>query len=56
MAKIKELCKIRAKEFDLYYDDIVKIVRKPKYICSKCLRVAKKESLLCTPVEIKKKK
>jgi hypothetical protein len=52
--KIKTtLCKLDKHDMEERMDDIAPIVSEPKYICSKCARVAKKKKYLCKPVKIK---
>lgn len=53
MAKIKKMCKADDEKFKKIKDDIFEEVREPKYVCKKCLRVAKSEDLICKPKKIK---
>ena len=43
----KKLCKWKKEDYKDEVQKLVKIVKKPKYICTKCGRVAKKEKWLC---------
>ncbi|HTW91670.1 MAG TPA: hypothetical protein VMH22_08170 [bacterium] len=56
MKEIETLCKLRKKKhhYPGMREDIVETVKHPKYICEKCLRVASKEELLCSPCAIDK--
>lgn len=47
MKTIKKLCDIKKKNYPLYEDEIKSIVKKPNFICKKCLRVAEHEKHLC---------
>lgn len=51
---MKELCKLKKDELSKNIKKIVKIVKKPKYICEKCARVAKDKKYLCNPTALKK--
>lgn len=49
---MKEICKIKSIELESSFKEVRKIVKKPKYICSKCLRVSKKKEYVCKPLEL----
>ena len=51
MAK-KTLCKIK-KLLKQDLDTYVEHVKKPKFVCKSCGRVANKKGLLCSPIKIK---
>lgn len=51
---MKELCKLKKDELSKNIKKIIKIVKKPKFICEKCARVAKEKKYLCDPVALKK--
>ena len=52
----KKLCKLIKKEFlKTNLDDYILLVKKPKYICSKCGRTAIEKERLCDPKKIDKK-
>lgn len=51
---MKELCKLKKDEFSKNIKKIVKIVKKPKFICEKCARVAKDKKYLCNPMVLRK--
>ena len=53
MKKIKKLCGIKKADYDSLQKEIFNIVKKPSYICSKCLRVANDKKHLCKGKEIK---
>lgn len=46
---IKELCKLKKHELAAHLEKIIKITKKPKFICTKCARVAKEKKYLCDP-------
>ena len=49
----KKLCKWTKEEYKDDFEKLVKIVKKPKYVCVKCGRVAKSKKWLCDekPIE-----
>ena len=49
----KNLCKLDKHDIEERMDDIVSLVSKPKFICSKCARVAINKKYLCQPIKIK---
>ena len=51
---MKEFCKLKKDELYKNIKKIVKIVKKPKFICEKCARVAKEKKYLCNPIVPKK--
>lgn len=51
--KIKKLCGLKKMTLKSM-QKIVKIVSKPKFICEKCARVSKDESIFATLVRLKK--
>jgi hypothetical protein len=53
MKKIKKLCGIKKDGFQAYEDAIINIVKNPRFICKKCLRVANDKKHLCKPSSIK---
>lgn len=50
------LCKLAEKKIEKNFKEIVKLVRKPKYICEKCARCSNDKDALCKPVKLKKEK
>ncbi|MDP2851716.1 MAG: hypothetical protein Q8O20_11665 [Sulfuricurvum sp.] len=52
---MKELCKLKKNELEIHFKKIIKIVKKPKFICEKCARVANEKKYLCDPVKITNK-
>jgi len=48
------LCKLKKNELATDFKKIIKIVKKPKFICEKCARVAKDKKYLCSPLALKK--
>lgn len=50
---MKELCKLKKNELALNFKKIVKIIKKPKFICEKCARVANDKKYLCEPINLK---
>lgn len=51
---MKTLCKLGKNDVSKDLKKIVKIVKKPKFICEKCARVAKEKKYLCAPIKLKK--
>lgn len=50
MEKIeKTLCELKRKDFVILEKEIIKSVKKGKYICKKCIRVSNSKDLLCKP-------
>lgn len=56
MSKKEKLCKWEKQEFQDNYAKLVKIVKKPQYICIKCGRVSKNKNYICKPLEIDSEK
>ena len=52
MTHIKTLCKVRVSEVDALEPKLRKLLRRPKYMCRKCLRVCEKKKLLCKPEKL----
>ncbi|WP_304740458.1 hypothetical protein [Sulfuricurvum sp.] len=50
---LKTLCKLKKNELTTDFKKIIKIVKKPKFICEKCARVAKDKKYLCEPKSMK---
>lgn len=53
---MKTLCKLKKDDLALSIQKIIKITQKPKYICTKCARVAKDKEYLCHAMKMKKNK
>jgi len=51
--KAKMLCKWNEDDLNEKLDEFIDLIRKPKYICKKCGRVAKKKKWLHQPLPIK---
>ncbi|TNH72278.1 hypothetical protein CF141_14150 [Aeromonas hydrophila] len=51
----KTLCEWRRSEIPADLKTLRKIVRKPKFVCSKCARSANDKSYLCQPLRLKEK-
>ncbi len=49
----KKLCKWHKDDIKTNSGKLVKIVRKPKYLCEKCGRVSRGKKSLCKPVKFK---
>ena len=54
MKKMKTLCKVKKSRYADVKEEIIEAVTRPRYICEKCLRVASKKELLCSPCAIDK--
>jgi hypothetical protein len=50
----KELCDLSDKLLPDEFKAYAKLVKKPRYICRKCGRAARKKKNLCKPQKIKK--
>ena len=51
--KEKQLCKWKQDDISEKFDEFVSIVRKPKFLCTKCGRVAVKKKWLHKPASLK---
>lgn len=51
--KIKPLCAWKKSDIEAHAKKLIKIVKKPKFICTKCARVAKEKAFLCHAKKIK---
>lgn len=51
--KISHLCTLKKSSINKNLKKIAKIVKKPKFICDKCARVAHDEEYLCNPSKLK---
>lgn len=52
---MKTLCKLKKNELADEFKKILKIVKKPKFICEKCARVAHEKKYLCNAIAMKPK-
>ena len=50
--KDKPLCKMKKSEIEKQLDELRKVVCPPRFICSKCARVAAHEGYLCHPEKV----
>jgi hypothetical protein len=48
----KSLCDFTKSDLAKYEKKLKKLVKKPKYICKKCLRVSSDKDFLCKPNKI----
>ena len=55
MKKKETFCDLDKAYIKKNIDEIISLTNKPKYICTKCVRVANEEVHLCKPVKIKSK-
>jgi hypothetical protein len=51
--KITQLCALKKSDIEKHTKKIIKIVKDPKFICTKCIRVAHDKDFLCHPSKIK---
>jgi len=49
----KTLCEIKQNEIKDLEDELILIIKTPKYMCKKCLRAASIKNYLCKPKKIK---
>ena len=49
-AKARELCKWKRDEYVSQFALLCEVVRKPRHVCEKCGRAARKKAWLCKPV------
>jgi hypothetical protein len=47
--KVKRLCKWKEGDISEEFDKLIRIIRKPKFVCKKCGRVADKKKWLHKP-------
>jgi len=52
--KLKTMCDLDGSAIKKNLDEIAAIVRKPKYICANCARVANKKKYLCKGTKLPK--
>ncbi|MFC2156294.1 hypothetical protein ACFLT9_00525 [Acidobacteriota bacterium] len=51
--KKKTLCKLsKKKNLDENWEEYVKLVKSPRYVCQNCGRAAKRKKYLCDPIRI----
>ena len=48
----KTLCEFTKNDLDNYENKIKKMIKKPKHMCKKCLRVSSDKNYLCKPSKI----
>lgn len=48
----KTLCDFNKTDLDKYQKEIKKMIKKPKHLCKKCLRVSFDKNYLCKPSKI----
>jgi hypothetical protein len=54
--KKKSFCKWGKDAIKDHIEDVIDLTAKPKYVCQKCARVARRKANLCDPYEIPKQK
>jgi len=50
--KMEELCKWKQSKFEKELETLRKIVAHPRFVCTKCGRVADSKKWLCEPVKL----
>ena len=48
----KTLCDFTKHDLDKYGKEIKKMIKKPKHLCKRCLRVSSDKNYLCKPTKI----
>ena len=51
-AKRKKMCAWKKKDIEADFDTLLDVVRSPKFVCTKCARVADQKACLCKPAKI----
>jgi len=51
----KKLCRSKELADDKHREELFDIIRKPKFFCKKCIRVACSEEFLCKPEKLKRR-
>ncbi len=54
--KKKSFCKWGKENIKTNIADVIDLTTKPKYVCQKCARVARRKSNVCDPYGLTKKK
>jgi len=50
---VVKMCHLKKSTLKDHFDDVVKLVEDPKYICKKCFRVSNDKNVLCKPKKMK---
>jgi len=50
---VVKMCHLKKSTLRDHFDDVVKLVDNPKYICKKCFRVSNDKNVLCKPKKMK---
>lgn len=50
--KVRELCKWKRDEYSRQLALLREVVRRPRHVCEKCGRAARKKAWLCKPISL----
>lgn len=50
---VEKMCQLKKSTFKDHFEDVVKLVDDPSYICKKCFRVSNTKDVLCKPKKMR---